>query len=449
MTWTNLYHVSLTFKYSVPNDHARIQIIKANEATSKLKEDLPRDHVDETVESGTFEADKFDTSLAQKELSKTLPKIFPELRTQRPTEVPDSKQQILILSPAEEIHEHESCGHQGYNKIRARHGMPVLPTEQLRKCAACQKWNQKAARINRKKSKTKKVCKTVTRVFQRISIDKAYMPVATWDEEPWFQVIVDFLSRKVWQQRLKFKSNDFPAFQSFYNHRKAEKPDAMLYEIECDNEYNKSNFIEMGKQEGFVMVPQSATTGKAWIAERMILQLRWVTMPQLETAGANIKDWGFSMDHAEELINDSSTACLPKNATRNDVWLTGDRSEEFWAKNKGSVSQKKHRNERWGCFAALSIFNNNKSQPGTVDCMFLGLNKYVKNKFVVRVLSTGRITSSINVSFNSEIMPCRSKDFSQFMSLLHQKWNPVTPVYAEGGSTFESTSEQLSWEKPT
>ena len=89
-------------------------------------------------------------------------------------------------------------------------------------------------------------------------------------------------------------------------HIKAEKPDAALQLVFCDNEYYKDNFIQLGKQEGFKMVPGSPHTGKAWIAERMIGILRNTVMPQLETAKANIKDWGYAMDHSEVLINNSS-----------------------------------------------------------------------------------------------------------------------------------------------
>ena len=460
MTWSNLYHVSLSFRYSSSQDLSIIQIVQAEEGTLKTSENNEGEHVaNESKELANVDVNLFDACAQQESLRhdktvvsslrQTKTVVRSNTRTQPPKNVPTIPTAIMVLSPQELIHEHESGGHGGFNKIRTQHGMPVLPPAQLPKCRPCQIWNQKAAPISRKKKNKQTVSPTVTRVYQVISIDKAYMPVPTWDGEQWFQVIVDFLSRKVCKQRFKNKNQDFPAFEHHYKQIKAEKPNVKLQEVQCDNEYYKNNFIELGAQEGFIMSPKSAYTGKAWLAERMIGLLRRVTMPQLETASASIKDWGYSMDHAEVLLNKSHTACLPKNVTRDDVWLTEDRSDEFWSKQQGSVSQRKHQYERWGCLGALMIFLNNKSQPGSVDVMNLGFNKYLKDKYIVRVLKTGRITSSINVQFNSEIMPCASADFSQYTSVLNQKWDPVTPVDADGSATLFDDSNLLYFEKPT
>ena len=457
MTWTNLYHVSLSFKYSKPVDPFIFQISKIKEGAAETGPPSLMDHVEKQNKKVSGNGDKFDGRTQPLIELETVPKnLCPEPCTQLATVVPAKNlknEQILLLSPSELIHVHESGGHFGFNRIRAQHGMPTLPTGQLPVCRPCIKWNSKAAPIKRKKKPDQISKNQVSRVLQVVHIDKGHMPVSTWDGEFYFQVIVDFYSRKIWQQKLQTKNQDFAAFLCWFKQVRAEKPNNRIVELIADNEYDKGCFQELAKQEGFKIQPQSAHTGKAWLAERAIGLLRRVTLPQLDVASASFKDWGYSMDHAEVILNDSWTAFLPPNVTREDVWLADNNTIEFWTDNKGSVSQQKHKYDRWGCFGALKKFTNTKAQPGTDDVMNLGFNKHVKGKHVLRILKTGRITSSINVRFNSQIMPCAEAEFREMTQFLRRKWPAESPTDMEGGAeqleaSMSSIAENANWRTP-
>ena len=218
--------------------------------------------------------------------------------------------------------------------------MSTLPPEQLPKCKSCLKWNAKAKPTKRRKSNKsdqKNSAEAALRPLHTVHVDKGYMPVSTWDREFYFQVIVDFCTRRIWQQRLTLKSQDFEAFKWWYKQVRAEKPNCSLVKLICDNEYDKGNFRGLAKDEGFLLSPKSAYTGKAWLAERAIGLLRKVTMPQLELASASPHDWGFSMDHAEVLLNESWTTFLPSRVTREQAWQAGTPQEAFWAENPQAI----------------------------------------------------------------------------------------------------------------
>ena len=115
---------------------------------------------------------------------------------------------VLILSPQQLFDEHESRGHEGFNKIRLRHGLPALPASQLPSCKACSVWNTKVP-PKKKRKKKKKSNEVATRPFQLWQIDKGYMPAATWKGEFYFQIVVDLYSRKMWVTFQSLKSEDF------------------------------------------------------------------------------------------------------------------------------------------------------------------------------------------------------------------------------------------------
>ena len=144
-TWTNLYHVSLLFRYSSSRNLSIIQIVQAEEGSVETIENEDDEQIVNRV--GVVEkvaSDQFDACTLPKCTKTEIPKPSPRPCTQPSTDVPETHAQVLVLSPAELIHEHESCGHPGFNKIRAQHGMPTLPSGQLPKCYSCQKWKDKA-----------------------------------------------------------------------------------------------------------------------------------------------------------------------------------------------------------------------------------------------------------------------------------------------------------------
>ena len=85
--------------------------------------------------------------------------------------------------------------------------------------------------------------------------------------------------------------------------------------------------------------------------------------------------------------------------------------------------------------------------------MYLGFNKNVKNKHVVRILRTGRIVSSVNVEIDNENMAMQTQESSHLAQNPLQPSLPDAPSDCEGGSSqmksaFSSAAEITNWRSP-
>ncbi len=161
------------------------------------------------------------------------------------------------------MYEHVCDGHRGFNGIRQRFGMTTVDPDKNPYCDPCKQFDSKAQKQRRKPSSLKSSKTLVQRVLQCIHIDKGFMPTADWNGSRYFQIIVDVLSRKMWEQQLITKGQDFAEFEAWLKRMLAEKPHLKLVDVVCDNEYDKENFNELATAHGFRIDNKSPHTGKA------------------------------------------------------------------------------------------------------------------------------------------------------------------------------------------
>ncbi len=100
---------------------------------------------------------------------------------------------VYVLSLEELQHEHVSQGHQAYNTLRTKHGMPIVDKSMNPQCDACLHWKMKAIPQSRK-SKTCSLVNIETnevlQVLEESQMVKVYFNVGTGNGEFHFQVIV-------------------------------------------------------------------------------------------------------------------------------------------------------------------------------------------------------------------------------------------------------------------
>ena len=352
-----------------------------------------------------------------------------------PAAVNDS---LFILSNAELHQEHLDSGHQSYSGIRAKYNMAaVLPKDEL-KCEPCARWKTKRAPTKRKHKKTK----PPTAILEVIETDIATIPYMSYDNEWYFQIYVDVFSRKYWHSSLQLKSQHFQAWKWLYERLRVIKPNTKLKRIRGGGEYDTNEFKEHSLANGYLLDITSPHTEKAWFAERGIGIIRPMVMTMIDTANASFRDWCYAVSHSCYLLNEATTAALPKGVTRNQVW-------EAETYNVPPKIYKRGEHTVWGCFCQVKIFPNSKLMPQVKPAMFLGSDPSNSSRSVVRLLDTGRIFSTKNVKFDKTRFPC--KENLQDIEPWRAEAVPGVPPDAPGGLS-EATgaiTAGAEWRAPT
>lgn len=327
---------------------------------------------------------------------------------------------------------HNACGHQSMARVARDLGANSLRAEDLPKCDACLSWNAKAKPKQNKRGKKVKT----ENVLEHLQIDLGHMPVSTWSKEFYFQVVVDIHSRMVWVHLLQKKSQDLPRFQELLSKLKILKPNSRIKIVEADGQYNTLGFNDLAKKEGFELRITSAYTQKAWFAERTIGLIRRITMPQLQVAGSSLRDWGYSMLHAVQLIVEASTRALPEKVTRIRAFQTENFDDSETQEELGKefdAALEKNDMPIWGCLCYSKLFGKNKMSPAAEPCMFLGKFEGL-NGFLVRSLNTHRVYVSKNVDFDNKRFPCKMDQFEAHTFSLRESVVSEAPSDFPGGS---------------
>ena len=347
--------------------------------------------------------------------------------------VPVVKAFNLFLNDAQLHDQHVARGHLAKNSIRKEFGMPIVPITLDPPCDSCLRWNTtRPANKSKKKVNFDDESGKQVGVFEEWEIDIMHFSVPTWEGNFYVQVIVDVGSRRPFFSRFNLKSQSFHHFNVVYKKAKAEKRHKSLLLLTGGGEYDNKLFKEHEKQEGYKLNIKTAHFGKAWIAERMILTIRRAVMPTLDYAGASLNDWGFVVDHMEEVLADESTSVLPVGMSRRVAWEL-EKWPPNWVAKKKTNDKLLSLRPPWGCLMKVQVPRKNKMQPVVEDAMFLGSTSAKNNRNVVRLLRTGRVFATRAAEAHKESFPCKTKELDELTAIFRKESPSTGPPDLLGG----------------
>ena len=316
---------------------------------------------------------------------------------------------VLLMTNAQVWFEHQARGHQSFAGIRRDFSLPSVPPENELVCDDCLLWKTKNKSIPRaKKAKPRHV----TRLLEEVEIDIGHVSCASWNRKHYFQLIVDLLSKKYFIEALTFKSQHFEAFRWIFNRWRIEKPHLALKTLRGGNEYNTKNFQQHAKENGYTIDLVPEHSGKARFVERGIGILRSMMMPMMNRAGTSHRAWVYAIEYAVTILNESTTASLPGQISRNQVWelerMPND-EESVRLPKSGYVCGKF---DIFGALAFVRVFPTKKTLPVTVAGIFLGQNDNIGTRNVVRLLDSGRVIATKNAIIDNTKFPCKEAEFA-------------------------------------
>ena len=224
-------------------------------------------------------------------------------------------------------------------------------------------------------------------------------------------IIVDEATRYVWGLRAPLRSKALELFLNWGLQVRAEKPHLALGKLGCDNEFFHEQWISSLGDSGAIILPVSAYTEKAWIAERTIGLVKHITYAQLHHAGAPMADWIYSFDHAITLINARSTSHLPMKISRALAWKL---DADFTSVNDQTSTIEKAEvavQPVWGSAAWSKLFKRPKGDQQWEIAQWLGHKQTLPGMDIVRSFDTGRTYPTRNCIVDNSILPYKNTDF--------------------------------------
>lgn len=196
------------------------------------------------------------------------------------------------------------------------------------------------------------------------------------------------------------------------------------------------------------MLPTSAKTEKAWLAERAIGLLKHITFAQIKHANAPLNEWHTSLDHATFLLDQQRTVHLPQGVTRQLAWdLNADYSRitpEIIAKLPWELDPA-HTIPIWGSAGWSKLHAQPKGQDQWEVVIYNGRKINFPKMHVVRSVATRRQYYTKNFLPENGILPWKDQKFDHELAPLLPSAGAIdTPPIDKSNSLAEFKSSQFS-----